>query len=81
MDPGKQPGEPDSDPLTWAMFRAAENVSELQIQLDLLAKGHTAIQYTLNAVAQWKNAQAKYNLEKGELNAADAETAGLEPRC
>lgn len=73
----KQPGEPDSDPLTWAVFRAAENVSELKNQLDLLTKGYTAIQYTLNAVAQWKNAQTKYNLEKGELEAANAELLGL----
>jgi energy-coupling factor transporter ATP-binding protein EcfA2 len=73
----KQPGEPDSDPLTWATFRTTENVVELQTQLDLLTKGHTAIEYTLNAVAQWKNAQTKYNLEKDELDAVNAELLGL----
>lgn len=68
----KQPGEPEADPLTWAKYRAADNVDDLQLQLKLLTKGYAGIQQLLAAVTQWESAQAKYVLEKASLDAAKA---------
>ncbi|MDU0372237.1 AAA family ATPase [Hymenobacter monticola] len=67
----KQSGEPDSDPLAWATYRAAESTGDLQDQLDKLAKGHAAMQQVAAIVTQWQNAQTNYIKEKSTLDAAE----------